>query len=189
MSKINNRDYTKQFLKSNKEYHYNLEPTAEEYIVSSGSMILDSYLGGGLGSGVHRFTGANEGGKTNEALNVMLNMLRTVEGSKGLYIKAEGRLSKDVQKRSGLTFVSDAEEWVAGTCLVFECNVFDVVFDFLRGLLRNNPDREKFCIVLDSMDGLLPKAELDKTTGEAAKVAGGALMTSDFFEKGKFRDV
>ena len=183
MSKISSNDYTKQFFKSNKDHHYNLEKAADEYIVSSGSMILDSYLGGGFASGVHRFTGANEGGKTNEALTVMLNMLKTVDKSKGLYIKAEGRLSKDVQKRSGLKFVYDPEQWVAGTCLIFECNIFDVIFDYLRGLLRNNPESEKFCIVIDSMDGLLPKAEVDKSTGEAAKVAGGALMTSDFLKR------
>jgi len=183
MSKTSTIDYAKEFLKSNKEYHYNLESTVEDYLVSSGSMILDSYLGGGFSSGMHRFIGANEGGKTNEALHVMLNMLNTVDNTKGLYIKAEGRLSKDIRHRSGLTFVFSAEEWVAGTCLVFECNVYDVVFDFLRGLLKNNSDKEKFCIVIDSMDGLLPKAELEKSTSDAAKVAAGALMSSDFLKR------
>lgn len=183
MSKISTKEYTTQFFKSTKDYHYNLEETAKDYLVSSGSMILDSFLGGGLAAGVHRFVGANEGGKTNEALHVMLNMVNSVDKSKGIFIKAEGRLSKDIQERSGLKFVFAPEEWVCGTCLVFECNVFDVVFDFLRGLLRNNPDKEKFCIVIDSMDGLLPKAELDKTTSDAAKVAAGALMTSDFLKR------
>lgn len=183
MSNTATTEYTKQFFKSNKEYHYNLEAAPEDYVVSSGSMILDSFLGGGFSCGVHRFVGANEGGKTNEALHVMFNMLNTVSNSKGLFIKAEGRLSKDVQERSGLRFVFDPEQWETGTCLVFECNVFDVVFDFLRGLLRNNPDKEKFCIVIDSMDGLLPKAELEKNTSDAAKVAAGALMTSDFLKR------
>lgn len=183
MSKISTTEYTEQFFKANKNHHYNLEETAEEYVVSSGSMILDSFLSGGFSAGVHRFVGANEGGKTNEALHVMHNMVKTVKDSKGLFIKAEGRLSSDVQKRSGLNFVYKPEEWVSGTCLVFECNIFDVVFDFLRGLLRNNPDKEKFCIVIDSMDGLLPKSEVDKTTSDAAKVAAGALMTSDFLKR------
>jgi len=183
MSKISTTEYTEQFFKANKDYHYNLQETADDYIVSSGSMILDSFLSGGFAAGVHRFVGANEGGKTNEALHVMYNMMNSVDNSKGLFIKAEGRLSSDVQKRSGLKFVFDPKDWVTGTCLVFECNVFDVVFDYLRGLLRNNPNKEKFCIVIDSMDGLLPKAELDKTTSDAAKVAAGALMTSDFLKR------
>jgi len=183
MSKITTQEYTESFFKSNKDYHYNLQETAEDYQVSSGSLILDSYLGGGFAAGVHRFVGANEGGKTNEALQVMHNMLKTVDCSKGLFIKAEGRLSSDVQKRSGLKFVLDPKEWDEGTCLVFECNVFDTVFDYLRGLLKNAPKNERFCIVIDSMDGLLPKAELEKTTSDAAKVAAGALMTSDFLKR------
>lgn len=183
MSKIGTTEFTTQFFKSNKDYHYNLEESAEEYVVSSGSMILDSFLSGGFGAGVHRFVGSNEGGKTSAALQVMHNMIHSIDNSKGLFVKAEGRLSKEVQKRSGINFVFKPEDWVAGTCLVFECNVFDVVFDFLRGLLRNNPDKEKFCIVVDSMDGLLPKAELEKTTSDAAKVAAGALMTSDFLKR------
>lgn len=183
MSNTETQDFTKSFLKTHKEFHYNLDQQAEEYIVSSGSMILDSYLDGGFSAGVHRFVGANEGGKTNEALHVVFNMLNTVENSKGIYIKAEGRLSKSVKERSGLKFVTDADDWVVGTCLVFECNVFDVVFDFLRGLLKNNPQKEKFGIVIDSMDGLLPQSEIEKRTSDAAKVAAGALMTSDFLKR------
>lgn len=172
-----------EFLMCFKEFHYNLDEQAEDYVVSSGSMILDSYLDGGFSAGMHRFVGANEGGKTNEALQVMFNMMEEVDNSKGIYIKAEGRLSKSIQERSGLKFVTNAEEWLDGTCLVFECNVFDVVFDFLRGLLKNNPNKERFCIVIDSMDGLLPQSELEKRTSDAAKVAAGALMTSDFLKR------
>ena len=177
------REYTEAFFKSNKEYHYNLEEGAEPYLVSSGSMILDSILGGGFGSGLHRFIGANEGGKTNEALHVMHNMLKTVENSKGLFVMAEGRLSEDIRARAGIKFVSDPSEWVAGTCLVFECHVMDTMVDYLRGLLRNNPDKEKFCIVVDSMDGLITKEDLEKGSSDARKVAGGALMTSDFLKR------
>ena len=187
MSKKNNkngsREFTEAFFKSNKEFHYNLEDTADPYLVSSGSMILDSVLGGGFGSGLHRFIGANEGGKTNEALHVMHNMLKTVDNSKGLFVMAEGRLNKDIKERAGIKFVSDPAEWVSGTCLVFECHVMDTMVDFLRGLLRNNPDNEKFCIVVDSMDGLITKEDLEKSSSEARKVAGGALMTSDFLKR------
>jgi recombination protein RecA len=177
------REYTEAFFKSNKEYHYNLEEGAEPYLVSSGSMILDSVLGGGFGSGLHRFIGANEGGKTNEALHVMHNMLKTVKNSKGLFVMAEGRLSEDIKLRAGIKFVSDPAEWVAGTCLVFECHVMDTMVDYLRGLLRNNPDKEKFCIIVDSMDGLITKEDLEKGSSDARKVAGGALMTSDFLKR------
>ena len=177
------KDYTEAFLKSNKDYHYNLEEGAEPYLVSSGSLILDHILSGGFGSGLHRFIGANEGGKTNEALHVMHNMLKTVENSKGLFVMAEGRLSQDVKHRAGIKFVHSAENWDVGTCLVLECHIMDTMIDFLRGLLKNNPDKEKFCIVIDSMDGLITKEDLEKGSSDARKVAGGALMTSDFLKR------
>ena len=181
--KSGSKDYTEAFLKSNKDYHYNLEEGAEPYLVSSGSMILDHVLGGGFGSGLHRFIGANEGGKTNEALHVMHNMLKTVENSKGLFVMAEGRLSQEIKDRAGIKFVHSAEEWDVGTCLVLECHIMDTMIDFLRGLLKNNPDKEKFCIVIDSMDGLITKEDLEKGSSDARKVAGGALMTSDFLKR------
>ena len=181
--KSGSKDYTEAFLKSNKEYHYNLEEGAEPYLVSSGSMILDHVLGGGFGSGLHRFIGANEGGKTNEALHVMHNMLKTVENSKGLFVMAEGRLSQEIKDRAGIKFVHSAEDWDVGTCLVLECHIMDTMIDFLRGLLKNNPDKEKFCIVIDSMDGLITKEDLEKGSSDARKVAGGALMTSDFLKR------
>ena len=180
---IGTSQFMSKFFKSNKEFHYNYEETAKPYIVSTGSLILDQFIGGGLGAGLQRFIGCNEGGKTNEALHVMKNMLETVEKTKGLYIKAEGRLSGDIQKRSGLKFVTDPEDWELGTCLVWECHIYDTVFDGLRELLRNNPDKERFCIVIDSMDGLLPKSDLEKTTSDAAKVAAGASLTSDFLKR------
>ena len=181
--KSGSKDYTEAFLKSNRDYHYNLEEGAEPYLVSSGSMILDHVLGGGFGSGLHRFIGANEGGKTNEALHVMHNMLKTVDNSKGLFVMAEGRLSQEVKDRAGIKFVYSAEEWDVGTCLVLECHIMDTMIDFLRGLLKNNPDKEKFCIVIDSMDGLITKEDLEKGSSDARKVAGGALMTSDFLKR------
>ena len=176
-------DYSSEYFKSHKEDHYNYEKAAEEYLVSSGSMYMDHVLGGGLGAGLHRFTGANEGGKTNAALHVMFNMFKSVKNSKGLFIKAEGRLSNEIKERSGLTFVYNPEEWVAGTCLVFECNVFDTVIDYLRGLLANNSEDERFCIIIDSMDGMISKDDLHKSTHEARKVAAGALITSDFLKR------
>ena len=181
--KSGSKDYTEAFLKSNKDYHYNLEEGADPYLVSSGSMILDHVLGGGFGSGLHRFIGANEGGKTNEALHVMHNMLKTVENSKGLFVMAEGRLSQEIKDRAGIKFVHSAEDWDVGTCLVLECHIMDTMIDFLRGLLKNNPDKEKFCIVIDSMDGLITKEDLEKGSSDARKVAGGALMTSDFLKR------
>lgn len=60
---LTSQEQLKSFLKQNKESHYNFEETID-YRVSSGSLIFDYKLGGGLGTGLHRFVGMNEGGKT-----------------------------------------------------------------------------------------------------------------------------
>lgn len=180
---LGSSEFAEQFFKGNKEHLYNLEEESEEYLVSTGSMILDNKIGGGLGSGMHRFVGVTEGGKSSAALEVMRNMLKEIPNAKGLYIKAEGRLSQNIQFRSGIVFTKNAVEWEVGKCLILESNIFDTVFDFIRGLLKNNPNKEKYCIIIDSMDGLIPLGDLQKNTSDAPKVAGGAVMTSDFLKR------
>jgi hypothetical protein len=89
------------FLKDNKEDHYNFEDEIY-YKVSTGSLNLDIATSGGLCPGLHRFIGMNEGGKTSEALEVAKNFLKTVDSSRALLFKAEGRLSKEIKDRSGI---------------------------------------------------------------------------------------
>lgn len=175
--------FTQKYFQSNKEFHYNLAEEEADVCVSSGSIILDSVIGGGFSKGLFRLTGVAEGGKTSSALTVMNNLFSTVPNSKGVFIKAEGRLSPQMQLRSGVKFVTKPEEWELGTCLVFECNVFETVFDFIRGLLKNNPKKIRFGFIVDSADGLIPKGDLEKSSEDAMKVAGGALLTSDFFKR------
>ena len=64
-SEIKPESILSNYLKANKDDHYNFEDTVE-YKVSSGSLQLDLYLAGGFGPGLHRFTGVNEGGKTSD---------------------------------------------------------------------------------------------------------------------------
>jgi RecA/RadA recombinase len=151
--------------------------------VSSGSLQLDLQLGGGFGPGLHRFVGINEGGKTSEALEVMKNFLNEIENSKGFYIKAEGRLSPEMQKRSGVKFVFTPEEWVAGTCFVFESNIYETVVDAMRQLVSKNEEKTKFCFLLDAVDGLIAKNDMDKSFEESSKVAGGAVIAATFMKK------
>jgi RecA/RadA recombinase len=175
------------YLKDNREHHFNLEEEVD-YKSSSGSLLLDVELGGGFGPGCHRFVGANSGGKTSEALEAMRNFLLTVPQSRGVYVKAEGRLDKEMQERSGVTFTTKAEEWENGKCFIFESNVFETVFDLVRMLVKasmpineKNPDkRYRYFFIIDSVDGLKRKEDLEKTTDESQKVAGGALLTSTF---------
>jgi RecA/RadA recombinase len=177
------QELTQKYFETNKAHHYNFEEFRGDYKVSTGSKILDTVIGGGFSSGLIRFTGATESGKTAEALEIQKLFLETVSESKGIFIKAEGRFSPEVQERSGIKFVYSPADWVAGTSLVFECNIYEVVFDWLRQLILNPKNKTRYHIIIDSMDGLIPKDALEKTTGDAAKVAAGAVMTSDFLKR------
>jgi RecA/RadA recombinase len=179
---ISSKSILGNFLKSNKEDHYNFEESVN-YKVSTGSLNLDMQTGGGLGPGLHRFVGFTEGGKTSASLEVMRNFLNTVPNSKGFYIKAEGRLSDEMRTRSGVKFVFDADEWEAGTCFVFESNIYETVVDAMRKLVMYNEEKNKYMFIIDSVDGLIAKNDLDKTFEESTKVAGGAVIAANFMKK------
>lgn len=168
-------------LKDNKEFHYNFEKPVT-YKVSSGSLLLDIEMDGGFGPGLHRFCGLTEGGKTSEMLQIMQNFLKTVPNSKAFYIKCEGRLSQEIQERYDIKFVYSAEEWEVGTCFVFECNIYEVVFGTIKRLIKENPNKEKFFFAVDSTDGLQLKDDSTKDFSEHAKMAGGANISARFMQ-------
>jgi RecA/RadA recombinase len=171
----------KSFLKENKDHHYNYEDEID-YKVSSGSLNVDFELGGGFGPGLHRFVGMNEGGKTSEALEVMKNFLN-MPNARGLYIKAEGRLPKEMRERSGIKFATQEDKWEDGNCFVFESNIYETVLDLMRALVGDNKAKTKYCFILDSLDGLITKEDLNKDFHDAHKVAGGALLGAKFMQK------
>ena len=54
-------------------------------------------------------------------LEVMKNFLKE-PNSRGVYIKAEGRLSKEMKERCGVNFCNNEEKWENGNCFIFDCN-------------------------------------------------------------------
>ena len=60
-------DQIQAYLEQNKGDHYNFEEE-RSYVVSSGSLLMDIEMGGGIGPGVIRASGITEGGKTSCAL-------------------------------------------------------------------------------------------------------------------------
>lgn len=169
------------FLKNNKEDHFNFEEQIN-YRVSSGSLEFDHHLDGGFGPGLHRFVGMNEGGKTSASLEVMKNFLKMPQ-SKAVYFKAEGRLSDEMIKRCGVKFVFNYDDWEDGTCFVFESNIYETVVDLMRQLVNSNEEKNKYCFCLDSVDGLIKKADNEKTFEEAPQIAGGASIAAAFMKK------
>ena len=158
----------KGLLKQHEKDHYNFKEDVY-YQVSTGSLILDIHTGGGIMPGLHRFCGVNEGGKTSEALEVMRNALKSVENCKGVYVKSEGRLSPEMEVRAGIKFCKDPDDWGLGSCFILESNVYETVFKIIKTLVTDNEENIRYCFVIDSMDSLIPKCDVDKDLDEEAE--------------------
>ena len=167
-------DQIEAYLKANQSDHYNFEEK-REYTVSSGSLKLDIEMGGGIKPGVIRASGVTEGGKTSCALSFARNFQK-IDNSMVVYVKSEGRLSEDMLERSGVDTSEDR-------FFTYKCNIFESVIDLIRQLVHNNPSDTRYMFIIDSMDALVPRGDLEKGSDEAVKVAGGSLLTSDFLKR------
>jgi RecA/RadA recombinase len=169
--------------KERKSQHYNFEKT-HSYKTKSSSLKLTCDTDGGLSAGAHRFMGTAETGKTSCALDFMYNFFKERKSKRrGIYVKAEGRLSDNVILRSGIKFVTTPDEWTDGTTLIVESNIFEFVFDFLNHIVKTNETETEYFIIIDSMDMLIKEDDMDKPTNKSLQVAGGAVMTATFLKK------
>ncbi len=104
-------------------------------------------------------------------------------GRKAVYFQAERLLSDAHKSRTAIKFVSNANEWEDQTCYLYRGNVYENVIGCIRRLTENNPNKTKYFFVVDSTNALVPEGDLDKSFQEANKVAGGALLASDFLRR------
>lgn len=166
--------------------HYNAI-VPEGRVISTGSLMLDSHVK--IRSGcVVRFSGLGaELGKTSESLVLMVNYMATMPKAKGIFFKAEGRLSPEIRARSGITFVNTAAEWKPGTVFVYSGNKFEKVAHMLETLLKDMYQKgEHLVAAIDSLDGLILSADSDKDVWggkESPKVAGVPLLTKLLFRR------
>lgn len=170
-----------QYLKTNKEDHLNFEPTFD-WTVSTGSLLFDVELGGGFKPGCIKLHGSSFGGKSSCTGSCVKNFLETLPNAKAIWFDAEGRLSQ-VKERTGIKFVTKTEDWVAGTCYVIETNIFEFVVDLINNLIRNNPTDIKYAIVIDSLDDLIRREDMQKEAKESEKVGAAGLLLSTMFKK------
>ena len=155
---------------------------AENKLISTGSLILDSVVKIRSGMVVRLVAKQAECGKTSASFVLAENYMKTMEKSKTLFIKAEGRLSNEMKKRVGLKFVDSPDEWDYGTVYVLSCNVFETVARAILNIIKTAHEcGEHICVILDSLDGLILKADLEKGFEGNAKVAGVPLLTKLLF--------
>ena len=163
------------YLKESKDDHFNYSEEVS-YKVKTGSLILDVATGGGIGPGLVRATGVSGGGKTSCGLAVAKDFQQTVKNSMVIHIKAEGRLSDDMIARAGVD--TSPEKW-----FVYKSNIFESVMHLINMLIKSNPENKKYFFVIDSMDGLIRRREMEKSYDDAQQVGGGATITSTFLKK------
>ena len=168
-------DQIRSYLKDNKKHHFN-DDVEHNYTVSSGSLMLDLEMSGGIGPSIIRATVVSEGGKTSCALYFARNFQKTVKNAFVFYIKAEGRLSEDMIKRSGID--TDKNKF-----FIFKTNIYETVLDSIRNLIVDNPQDTRYFFVIDSMDALVPVNDIDRPFSESDKVAGGSVLASNFLKK------
>lgn len=113
---------------------------------------------------------------TSSILSFGANFQKSFDKCKVVYIKSEGRLSKEVLQRAGLDL--SPEKWFE-----FRCNVYETAIGLIRMLVKNNPLDTRYFFIIDSMDALIPKGDVERGADEANKVSGGALLTSDFLRR------
>jgi len=169
----------------NKGDHYN-NVVAQNLPISTGSLILDSLITIRSGS-IIRLCGAGaELGKTSEAFVLADNFHKAFPKGKTIYIKAEARLSPDIQKRSGHKFVTDPKQWEYGTVFVWAVNYFETIASALEDLLKTMHELgEQLCIIWDSLDGTILKSDAQKNVWgtESVKVAGVPLLSKLLFKR------
>jgi len=156
---------------------------AENKPISTGSLILDSVVKIRSGQVVRLVAKQAESGKTSFSFVLAENYMKEMEKSKTIFIKAEGRLSLEMKQRVGLKFVNSVDEWEYGTVFVLSCNVFETVAKIILDVIKTAHDvGEHICIILDSLDGLILKGDLEKGFEGNTKVAGVPLLTKMLFK-------
>jgi hypothetical protein len=166
------------------DHFVNIVPKHKPF--STGSLLLDSLVKLKSGNVVRLLGKGAELGKTSESFVLATNFMNAVEKSKTIYIKAEGRLSEELMKRSACKFVFNADDWDYGTVFIFPCNIFETVAIVLEKMIKTMFEQgEHLCIILDSLDGLQLKNDSQKDIfgSDNVKVAGVPLMTKLLFKR------
>lgn len=157
-------------------------------LISTGSLILDSLVKVRSGGCVRLAGKSAELGKSSEGFVLMANYLATMPKAKGIYFKAEARLTPEIRKRSGLKWVDDPKDWVEGTVFIYPVNVFEVMAETLERLLPQMYELgEHLCVMIDSLDGLMLRADRAKALwaddSANVKVAGVPKLTKELFRR------
>lgn len=181
-SGMTGNDVLNSLLEENESDHLNFNETVD-WKISTGSLLMDAAIKG-ISPSLVRLCGVSGEGKSAQALELVRQFLTSVDNSKAIWVIAEGRgLSNEHKERCGLKFVYKPSEWEVGTVFVLKTIVYDFLVKTVKKLIDNNPEKTRYCFVIDSFDGLKLKADLEEKEiwDPNQKVAGGPMLSKRFF--------
>jgi len=154
---------------------YFAAPAAALSFISSGSKLLDCVLGGGWPLGrVANIVGDKSTGKTLLAIEACANFARTYPQGRIWYNEAEAAFDLSYAKALGLP--------VRKVNLVEDCSTVEDFFDHLEGVLKEDSVQPGLYI-LDSLDALSDRAELNRKIDEGSYGAQKAKKMSELFRR------
>lgn len=144
-------------------------------IISTGSYLLDDFLGGGFRSSMWvRFFAPPESGKTSMGLCWGKNWQDFYEeDGVVVYFNAEGRINYDLLKRSGISLAKDKFR-------IIDTNHSEMIWGLIEKLIYNNPKGKRYFFIVDSTDACVREQDSVgvKDIGDAEKMAGSATILS-----------
>lgn len=167
-----------------KDDHYNFI-NVEKKRISTGSLILDSFLKIKSGSTLRVGAASAEAGKSSQCILLAKNYMQTMPKSKTFFLNSEARLTEEFKARTGLTYVTKPEEWEYGTIFVLNSNVMESACRMIEALLKSMYENgEHLCIIIDSIDMLTLKVTTtEKEFGDFTKTAGVQFLTKELFRR------
>lgn len=177
-------DVLSTLMNTHKGDHYN-EVVPMNRIISTGSLKLDSRVKIRSGGVVRLIGKGAELGKSRESFVLAENYMKVMPKSRTLYVKAEGRLTVEIQVASGQRFVTKPEEWVDGTIFVLCSNTFETVAAIIETMIKEMFAKgEYLCVIIDALDGLILKDDLlAKGIDGNMMVAGVPKLTKLLFRR------
>ncbi len=155
---------------------YFATPSKDVEFVSSGCELLNCVLGGGWPLGrIVNIVGDKSTGKTLLAIEAFANFQRAYPSGRLYYNEAESAFDKSYAKALGLPV--DAVEFVEG------CETVEQLFDDLQKKCSKLLRRHSGIYVLDSLDALTDKAELDRDISDDTYGGTKAKQMSQLFRR------
>lgn len=155
---------------------YFAAPSRDVEFVSSGCELLNCVLGGGWPLGrIVNIVGDKSTGKTLLAIEAFANFHRTYPTGEMFYNEAEAAFDKSYASALGLP--TSAIEFIE------DCDTVEQLFDDLTAKCKQLGKKQSALYILDSLDALTDKAELERGIADPSYGGSKAKQMSQLFRR------